>query len=473
MTPRQSPSLPSGMQSAVRPAVVLAPALMLAAAVGALASYDWVLGPWHPLWSLARDFVEHPSWLWMLTGLLVLSTVVFLILGTGLIFRYRYYIVATITTALAAVSGINIGRLDTFEVAFPIVLTFWLATTFVENKPILTPKFVLAVLLVIAAFTIGSIVNGRATSIFSLHSILGKLVFLFLISNIIAERYIHVFTLKTIVFVGVTSAAVAVLSQVLFFASGLEFVFGDYLNQRYKSTPIGTMLRATGFASTPQTLGNFLVIALGLALLAPISIWICIGMAFLLLAGLVVTFSIGAVGVGLIVICLAPFFRYPQHWLPILLFYVLSALLLYLSGVVEWFMAGVLEKMLYEGTSARTELARNGIAAMGRHPLLGAGIMNISRVLPLPIHNTYLQAAYEIGLPSALAFAGLLAYLGVRLTSTIVRLQDSTTRFWLKGMLLSLVGMVVHYLTEPMFVNLMPWVFLGLISGAIVAYERR
>ena len=80
--------------------------------------------------------------------------------------------------------------------------------------------------------------------------------------------------------------------------------------------------------------------------------------------------------------------------------------------------------------------------------------------------------AYETGISSLVAFVVLIVYLGIRLSILTIRINDPIARRWLKGMLLSLIGIVAHFMTEPLYHNIVPWVYFGLITSAIVVHER-
>jgi putative inorganic carbon (hco3(-)) transporter len=140
-----------------------------------------------------------------------------------------------------------------------------------------------------------------------------------------------------------------------------------------------------------------------------------------------------------------------------------------------------------QGVDDATELSRLALwqAAFSLfvgHPVLGIGygnykylytsFMTISAQLDtLDAHNLYLQLLSETGLIGFLVFGAIVA-LFFRLSSTLIRNQDSLRRIIGVGMFGSLTGFLIHGVVDFMF-HVSPqfgalfWMMLGFCTGAV------
>ncbi|MCP5150463.1 MAG: O-antigen ligase family protein [Ectothiorhodospiraceae bacterium] len=450
----------------------LAMAVALAFGIAALVVHDRMLGPSHPLWQSARRFELTQDLLWTGTSLVVAVAVVLAVRLLPFAFEHRFRLAAVAFALILSVNGINFGRLDIFELTFFPLLALWLATTLAEGRPVLTPRAVLAMAVLLGLGGIASVISGRATSAVTLHVLLSKLVLMFLVSNLINSRSVLHFAARVLVWAGVLSALVAILSQVLIYTVGYELSFVDAATERYKRTAIGRFLRATAFCQAPQTLGHLLVIAIGIAAITIRSLWRAVLVVGVMLVGVVMTFSMGSIMSAGVVLAIAPFLRYPRLGIHFATLYLLAGVVAYMTGLVDLVYEEVIHPLGASGVSIRLEMFRRAIVGIADHPWFGIGLMNPFRELDLPVHNVFLQAAHELGVPSLLVFVALNVYLLVRLTVIGNMLAASPDRALVWGLLLAAIGVLVHFMSIPIYLHVSVWVFLGMLAAAVAVLER-
>lgn len=449
---------------------VATPAI-LGVAAGALTSYEALFTSYHPLWGLARRLEFSGIGLWTATLLAMFALALWLFQRRRRIFGYRYSITVGLAASAGVLSGVNLGRLDIFEFLFILIVPLWLASVLVERRPVRTPGPVLVLLLVLTAATVASFAHGGLVSILSAHALLTKLVVFFVLTNLVTDEKILFAALKTIVVVAAASAVIAILAQALYLFAGYEFTFADEEIHRYRPTSFGLMLRSTAFASTPHVFGHYMIMAFAIAMFLPMRILARVALCALLFVGVVSTFSKGAVLTCAGLLLLAPFVRKPAQLFFWLAMYAAVALAVYTTGLGEWAYTNVVNPGGAGSLTDRIELARQGLEAMDRHPVLGSGINNFERVMKLPIHNAYLQATFEIGVIGAAAFLSLVLYLGIRGLVTLDRVGDVSTRTWLKGLLLGYLGICVNLLAAPLYYDISTWVNMSLVASAIAIYS--
>gem|GEM_PF-3813339 len=435
--------------------------------------FGGLAAPWHPLWHLLHNFGAPARALWVLTGLATITAAVLSFHNATWIFEHRYHLVAALVVSLGAINGINFGRLDIFDVVFLPIAAFWFATSVVEQRPQRTPWPVLVFMGLIAIAAVDSIVNGRDVSIFSLHTILAKLALAFFTANLLVSLEVQRATLRIFLVMATGTAVLALAFTAIHFFTGFEISFVDAASERYKFTPFGKLLRATGFTQSPQTLGHYLLIALAVTLVTPVRKWIAGLFAVLYLAAIAATLSMGAITVAAVIVVAAPILRSPAYMLHYFIGYVLAGCALFFSGLGHIAYDKIIDPMTAVGVSRRLELARGGIEGILAHPYLGAGIMNFGRELKLPVHNAYLQATFEIGLLGGLAYIALLVYLLANLIVLTLKADDDQDRRWLAAITLGQMAVMLHLSFEPLFLHVVPWIYFGIATATIQIYRDK
>lgn len=451
----------------------MAPPVLLAMAIGLLVALDSSLGSYHPLWQLTLDYDLAHNYLWTATAFILSILLAAAASGREWLFRQRYRIAVFLLLVAPALGGLNLVRLDPPDLAVVMVALFWLAAALVEDQPVLIPRVVLALLFCLAWFAMGSVMSQGVYIFTSLPSIMSKLMAVFLLANLVTSPRDHDIALKALVVVAVISAVIAILSEGLYLLTGYAFTFDDRIDEQFKCFGWICMFRATALSPTPQLLGHLLVLGTGLALFMPLRAWLRLLVIAIIVGGAISTLSLGVVLTVGIILTLFPFFRWPSRYPLILIAYATLGWLAHASGLWAWAYNAANNLLLASyGANIRVWTYKGGTELIERNPVFGIGAL---RQIPGSMHfstphNAYLQITLELGLPAAILFVTLLGYLFVSCALIAARAPDERTRLWMRGLLLGYIGMLVHFMSEPLYTNNLPWTYMGLITAAIIIY---
>lgn len=447
----------------------------LSLAMGLLVAYDDSVAAYHPLWQFTLDYEILRHYLWTATALTLLIAIAVSLNYRGWAFTHRYRIAIILLIAAPALGGLNLIRLDPPDVAVVLATLLWLFSVLVEDRPLLAPRVVIALLLGLAFFAVGSIMTGGLYIILSLPSIFTKLIIVFLFANLITTAREHEIALKAMITVAVVSACIAILAEGVYLLTGYAFTFDDRVDEHFKCFGWICVFRATGLTPTPQVLGHLLILGIGLALFLQVRTWLRLLIITVLLVGAMSTMS---VGVGLtvgVILVMFPIFRWPSRYPYILSAYASVFWLVHVTGFGAWAYRTANELLLASyGVNVRIWTYRGGAELIEKHPVFGIGALKQipgSMHFTTP-HNTYMQVALEMGLPAACLFVALLIYLFISCWHVAARASDARSRYWMSGLLLGFLGMLVHFISEPMFPNNLPWTYLGLVTAGIIIYRR-
>jgi O-antigen ligase len=378
--------------------------------------------------------------LWVVTEPWILPRLV-----GGLFFRWHVVAaIAAFVTALVVLNGIRglkrvpfdqwllcmvVGALQTLALgAGPInllnvgivllVLWWMLDLAHTAEEPRDTP--LLAHLLVLLAALAMISVLGEQQSPRGLTALMPKLLMAWILLRMLHTESSLRLALRALVVTSVLSAMLGVAQSAAFFLYGLELHRMDDDSPRFIMALGVHMLRVPGLLQNPQAYCHALAVGFVLLTYAwfvghgrrsrwnPL-IW---GGVLILGAAIVLSFSRGAwaaVAAGLILLPVMVWPRHAIHW-----FLVLG--LLTLAGL--W--TGALNHLLstyrsftLSNTEIRVELLAAGLQVLAEHPWRGVGLMNFEFYSPtlerLPVHNSLLQVATEMGVPGLLAFVAILA----------------------------------------------------------------
>jgi hypothetical protein len=445
-------------------------AAALGVGFGLLVSHDREFSPHHPLWGTLPTLLGHAGWWWTPTALTGFLLLLVAIRWTGWVFEHRFAIAVLALLASTTMTGINIAARDAFELALLLALAVWVVTTLAEHRPIRTPRFPLALLLGMSVCVFASVVNGRGTSLLGLHTYLVKFMAAFLLVELIIDRRLHRAALAAIVYLSVFAAVVALVSQLLFVATGFQLSFDDEPTSRIKNTPLGPLLRTTALLPTAQSLGHLLTMGLGVALCCPGSLLRRLVLGAIIFVGAAGSLSTGTIASTGLVLGLWPFVQWPSLTIHFLAGLLVVGIGVQLSGLLDRFWSGVLVIAEW-GLNERVELITGGFAIMAQYPLCGIGVRNATRVLHLPVHNTFVQIGSEAGIVAAVLLTVLTIYTLVGCLAVTLRERDPDTRAWLKGLTLGMFGMSVHCLAEPLANDYLTYAFFGVALSAIALYR--
>ena len=440
---------------------VVVTAIALGAAIGVLVGLD------------AQSQVSRGlPFMWSMIGLTLCGVACLLVRKGADWFAHRDAIAVGMIIVACGMTGLNIGPLEPTDFAFLAILLFWMISTFVEHRPVVTPVPVLVLLAAIMMFGFTSIVNGLFMTILKQHTLISKIVLVFLLTNIVTTPALHRLGLRIVVVVAVASAIVAVGTELLYILTEVTLTFDDTRDYWLKDTPFGPLMRATSFTSTPQGLGHLLILGAALVLCMPLRYWTRMLLLSILAAGVACTLSSGAFLTLSVILVFSLFVINPHRSLLYGTCLVGAVLVAHAFGLIEWGYVHVFKPIGHASAMDRIEFIRLGLQAIERHPILGMGLSGTYRILPLPIHNVYMQAAAEIGAIGAVMVVAWLAYLLLSAWCLIKRAPDEHTKRWHKGMFLGLIGMVVHFTAEPFLTHVTSWLFMALAASAAVAYGR-
>lgn len=447
--------------------------IALGLAVGVMIGLDPLLGYHHPLHAFGYNVSRCVPYLLSLTLIVLLLLGYFVVVNREGIFSKRYSIAIILLVLPGMFSGLNYSRLDPTDPAFLAMFIFWIMASLVEHRPFCTPLPITCLLLSLTAFLFASVINGLSTSIIMLHMFIEKVVFLFLITNIITTARLHRFAMKTFVAGALLSALVGIVSEFIYWQFGYPLTFDDVKQFWFKETPFGKMLRVSAFLPTTQGLGHLSVLAMSIVLFMPISQ--TRKLLYLLVLGISVglTFSVGAYLMMGLVLGLSVFIRRPERSLQYAASFLIIALLIYTSGMLKWIYKILIVPLGAESTTDRIEYIRVGLNTLNRYPIVGIGLKNINKVLHTPIHNAYLQMAAEIGIMGGLIFALMVFYLVIRSGLLASRLREPEQKNWVKGLSLGMFILSIHFLSEPFYDSVISWMYMGLVASAIVSYARK
>lgn len=383
--------------------------------------------------------------------------------------RDRCYIVALFGSL--ALSGVNYGPLDATKVAILLVLFAWLTDMLIQRRPFRLSPIMVILLLGLAFFTLASVFNGRGSSLAALHTIFSKLLLFVLLVNVIRTRELLQTSSTLLIILGVLTGVAALAQEMIFYFFGYPLTFDDNgPNFWFKETMWGSMLRASAFHYTPQSMVHFLIVPLTLALFTSSS-WPRLLTAVAIMGTAVVfSFSFGGLFVFCLLILLAPFFRHPHRTMHYTTALVAMALIAYQSGIVKW----VQEHALSIGEKSgedRMELLQLGFEAIQAHPWIGIGLNNFNRLSTLAVHNSYIQISSEIGLIGGLIFVLIVGSQLVRLFRLRTQARTDEDRALTNAFLLGGIGIAVHFFMEPFANSMVSWSYLALMEAVILNYQ--
>ncbi len=433
--------------------------------------FDWVFTRYHPLNEIDGFDAGTLVYPWTLTAVALVALGFAASRAHRVVFAHRYAVAVVAIIAACALTGLNIGPIDPVDLVLVLAFGFWAISSMVEMRPVQTPRVVLLLLSVIALASVASMINGRFSTILSLHTVFGKLVMLFVLTNFIASHWQQRLAVRAFIAVSAATAVLAIASEVVYLSTGYPITFDDNPGGRFKDTPLGEMLRASVFMTSSQTMAHMLILAMCLALFEPMRRRTRLALLAVMTAGVLCTFSFGAYLAMFMMYVLSLFVRRPQKTPSYLVFGLLIFGALYVSGLGEKLKTEVFEPIGLRNAMERVEYMRIGMHAVEHHPYLGVGLGNGSRVLHTPVHNAYIQSAVDIGIPAAAALVLLMGYLAVRCATAMGRTTDPERRARCKGPLLGMIVMGIHFMSEPFYNNIVSWVFMGVVAASICVLD--
>lgn len=281
------------------------------------------------------------------------------------------------------------------------------------------------------------------------------------------------------------SALVGLVQELAFMTTGklwvgkVDFRTKQLLLQKGGPLSLEVWLRPPAFLGFTQALAN--VLAVGAAMATALLIaggrqryrgWLALGL-LLMVATLVATSSKGANGGFFIAALLAVAILRPRWLLPLALAAAIAVL-----GMAYTDLRFKVEEMAFElprigDLAFRMQLAREAFeGSLERHPFLGAGagraFFYSPNTLNYEVHNAFLLAVAENGVPGLLVFATLFGFVGIRLGRAVRSVQEPGGRAMLVGLLAGMVALLIHMQSDPFYHIQLTWYFVPLAEAAVL-----
>lgn len=339
-------------------------------------------------------------------------------------------------TTLIVTSSFTLG-LGIFEISVLLTGVAFVLHQLVAERPIRLPNraFTVFFSIFIGVSIMSLFVSyNLALSMRNLITYFFLLFAIFLLENLVHKSIYLKWLIYSILIGGVLSLIIGVSGAVVAGVSGTENIFARYFGE--KQVP-GFTFRLVAFSGDPNVYGGLLlVIFLMLLTLGSYqSSVILVGMAGVVLIGLLLTFSRGA-WIGLTAIGILLYYFAKDHRgrivRTILRSVVTSAVVLALVfsflgnfGLTKRILSAAIHRIytlsprIVEESTPRFYIWRSALNAFASHPLLGVGVGAFSAAHPYyavaqdryvtqVAHNMYLEILTGVGLLGAIPFFGIL-----------------------------------------------------------------
>ena len=382
--------------------------------------------------------------------------------------------------------GLSVFKIDPMEVILALLLPVWLASTFAGTQHPIRANATLMIILALVGFAFLSAINEPlSTFVHAFLALIVKLGAFFLLSQFVRTIALVRSAIRVMIGVGVFAALAGIAQVILYLTTDIVLTCVIDKTQYFKDTPWGMMLRASGFSPRPQHLSSFLVVVLPVLLFVtflpgvpPLRRWLGLLGVLVVCTGITLTLSVTGWIAMLLEILLFPYFRWPSRSIHFTAIFTGAGVFCYVSGLFEWLYRNYVQTSgLFKGEGQRWHLLTLAFEQLHRSPLVGVGLKNFENFTKnfrrLPVHNTYLQAATEIGVLGGLCFLLILLYALMRLLYLNSYLSDKNEILMVRVLLLGLVALMVSGIAEPNFDHSNTWVYLGILDGAIMTFLLR
>lgn len=475
-----------------RTAIKGSAALLSGLAVASLVVADFHLSQLVPQrwWgALLLDAIPYRVTIVALAALLLLTLTAHLFVRAG-DFR-AFWIVALMIGAQT--NGFRLGPINPLDVCNLIAMSALLAHHLLRardndaNSDILFPMVVLAGAALLALQVPTFLYQNPVRWIIGSLALLKVVLLAAIVVNLVRSWRLLRVAADALVAVALLSGIAAIGQFVLSFFFGINLTLMDDPEAAFKPTPLGMIMRASGFCITAQHLSSFLLFALpfllwrlfaprdrlGPGLARRLLLLVGVGV---LLAGILATWNFGALFVTAAVVLLFPFVRWPRASVHIALAYALTVLLAYYTGLFDLvYELSFGDSGVAKGVDQREALMLFGFEKLQRDWFLGVGVHEMANFTGnywrRPVHNAYLQAFTEIGFLGGVVFLGLLLVTVTRLFLAAFRI-DAAHDGLVRPMILTGLGLLGIMFSEPMFDHSNTWLTLGLAQATLLLTLR-
>jgi hypothetical protein len=397
--------------------------------------------------------------------------------------NYRRAFLVMLAVA-SQVGGINLGPIDLLDIVTLLaVITLLGEIALKPETPLLIPALIMFGLFFLLLAIPYLAQMGVVVFFIGFIKLFKTILLAFVLINLIRDRDDILFFIKAVMIVAVISALIGIAQSAVYFIHGYAFTLMDDIDEAFKPTPIGYVLRASALCPTAQFLSGFLLVSL------PLFLWRLVESApgwprrrliaglGIVLAGILLTWNYGAIFTAAGMLVLAPFIMWPNRTIHLIIGAAFLSVLLYYTGIFEWIYDKSLGDVgVFKGVSQRQSLLLKGMEVLSRDPWFGTGLDGFSyythNIFNRPVHNAGVQIWTELGF---LGFIGFIAMNLILLTKTFILAFTGNTRInrLFRMLLLGLVGLIQLMFSEPFMNSQIVWLYLALVQICIIIEARQ
>lgn len=398
------------------------------------------------------------------------------ILSTVECYRRAFLVLLAIASQ---VGGINVGPIDMLDlVTLLAVLALFSEIALAPETPLRMPLLVLFGLFFLVLDIPYLAQMGVVTFFIGFIKLFKTVLLAFVLINLIRDKDDIQFFIRVVIIVAVISALIGIAQSAAYFLKGYAFTLMDDVDEAFKPTPLGYVLRASALCPTAQFLSGFLLVSL------PLFLWRLVESEpgwsrRRLLAGLgviltciILTWNYGAIMAAASMLILAPFIMWPNRIIHLVIAAAFISVVFYYLGILEWLYDKSLgDSGVLKGVSQRQNLLLAGMEVLARNPWFGTGLDGFSyytnNIFSRPVHNAGVQIWVELGF---LGFIGFIAMTLILLTQTFILAftGNSSSNRLFRMIMLGLVGLIQLMFSEPFMNSQIVWFFLAFAQVCIL-----
>ena len=397
--------------------------------------------------------------------------------------NYRRAFLVMLAVA-SQVGGINVGPIDMLDIVTLLaVLALFSELALAPATPLLSPALILFGLFFLLMDIPYLAQMGVATFFIGFIKLFKTILLAFVLVNLIRNEDDIRFFIRVVIIVAVISALIGIAQSAAYFLGGYAFTLMDDVDEAFKPTPLGYVLRASALCPTAQFLSSFLLVSMPLFLwkfMESESGWsrrmLVTGLA-VVLTGIVLTWNYGAIMTAGSMLVLAPFIMWPNRIIHLIIGAAFLSVLFYYTGIFEWMYDNSLgDSGVIKGVSQRQTLLLLGMETLARNPWFGTGLDGFSYythyIFHRPVHNAGVQIWVELGF---LAFIGFIAMILILLTQTFILAftGNSMINRLFRMLLLCLIGLIQLMFSEPFMNSQIVWFYLAFVQICILLEVHR
>lgn len=426
------------------------------------------------------DMAGMGSWPLRITPALSVAALVLLFLRRAIAGRWPGYDTGAVAALIVAaqLNGFAAGPFDVFDLALGAVFWSWVALRALdETRSIVIPSVVVIAALIVALGFAHLMVESPVRWFVGVFGLTRAALVALLVVNLLHDAALLRRAEGILVAVATLSALAGVVQFALAYFDVFIFTLIDPPVSAYKPTPIGFVMRASGFCVTAQHFSSFLLFAL------PFALWRMTegrslrrgAVVVLLFTGILVSWNFGAMLTALLIMLAFAFLRWPARALHLGLALAGIGVASYYSGLLALiYDLSFGDTGVAKGVSQRSQLFGLGLEKIARNPWVGTGPQGFAQgsgnFWHRPVHNAFFQAATELGLGGAVlllaAFVTLLAGLAPR------AIRPGPLRREAAILTLGLLAMLQLLQSEPNLDHSNTWFMLGFAQAVLLVARR-